>query len=45
MILALKNKIPNYKHQITNKSQIPIFNDKTRNTNHESTKAGKHEKR
>ena len=21
------NKIPNYKHQITNKSQIPIIND------------------
>jgi len=27
MILAPISKIPNYKHQITNKSQIPILND------------------
>jgi hypothetical protein len=29
------NKIPNLKHQITNKSQITIFND--RNIHHRST--------
>jgi len=28
----IDHKIPNFKHQITNKSQIPIFND--RNTHH-----------
>ncbi len=29
MLQAPTNKIPNYKHQITNKSQISIFNDQT----------------